>query len=61
MPISNKENLDFETKVVQESPVRSRGDSPPKDTIMEEHESPSQGNILSQRQEVISSQDGFKN
>jgi hypothetical protein len=41
MPISNKENLDFETKVVQESPARSRGDSPPKDAIMEEHESPS--------------------
>lgn len=61
MPISNKENIDFESKVVQESPVRTGGESLQKEVITHERQNPSQESMVSQKLEANSSQNGFEN
>jgi hypothetical protein len=51
MPISNKENVDFESKVVQESPARTGGESLQQEVITRDRQNPSQGSVMSQKRE----------
>jgi len=61
MPISNKENVDFESKVVQESPARTGGESLQQEVITRDRQNPSQGSVMSQKREKNLSQDGLEN
>jgi len=61
MPISNKENVDFESKVVQESPARTGGESLQQEVITRDRQNPSQGSVMSQKREKNLSQDGSEN